>query len=57
VELYLLPIKLVLEKALGESLIRLKTSQVHDQIKEARQHFRATEDNFRFWSPLRKLEE
>ena len=57
VELYLLPIKLVLEKALGESLTRLKTSQVYDQIKEARQHSRATEDNFRFWSPLRKLEE
>jgi len=57
VELYLLPIKLVLEKALGEALIRLRTSQVYDQIKEARQHSRATEGNFRLWSPLRKLEE
>ncbi len=57
VKLYLLPIKLVLKKALGEALIRLRTSQVYDQIKEARQHSRATEGNFRLWSPLRKLEE
>jgi len=57
VELYLMPVKQVLEKALGETLIRLRTSQVYDQIAEARQHSRATEGNFRYWSPLCKLEE
>lgn len=47
VKLYLLSIKLVLKKTLEEALIRLRTSQVYDQIKEARQHFRATKGNFR----------
>ncbi len=57
VELHLLPVKHMLEKALGETLSRLRTSRVYYQIVEARRESRATEDNFRYWSPLRKLEE
>lgn len=57
VKLYLLPVKQMLEKTLEKILIRLRTSQVYDQIAETRQHFRVTEDNFRYWSPLRKLKE
>jgi len=57
VELHLLPVKHTLEKALGETLSRLRTSRVYYQIVEARRESRATEDNFRYWSPLRKLEE
>lgn len=48
VKLYLLLIKQMLEKALRDALIRLRTSQVDDLIAEARQHFRVTEDNFRY---------
>ncbi len=57
VELHLLLVKHTLEKALGETLSRLRTSRVYYQIVEARRESRATEDNFRYWSPLRKLKE
>jgi len=38
VELHLLPVKHTLEKALGDTLIRLRNSQIYDQIKEVRQY-------------------
>ena len=56
VELHLLPVKYALEKALEDTLIRLRTNQIYDQIKEVRQYIILTPKNFRFWSPLRKLE-
>jgi len=57
VKLYLMSVKQMLEKTFEETLIRLRTSQVYDQIAETRQHFRVTKGNFRYWSLLRKLKE
>lgn len=48
VKLYLMSVKQMLEKTFEETLIRLRTSQVYDQIAETRQHFRVTKGNFRY---------